>query len=108
MIYTQLSLSGLPGKRYSFHAKVETFNHIGLFTELSLSGIPGRRHSFESKEIVIPDDIPIVVQQGGSFGGGSPSMWDEPIPFEDNYKLIKQEDREMFEILESLTLSGML
>jgi len=58
------------------------------------------------------EEQPILPVQsgGGGAGGGSWSMWDEPIPLydKDNYKLLKQEDREMFEILEALTLSGML
>ena len=57
---------------------------------------------------------PQPAQQGGSSAGGGgeylgTSMWDEPLPEEYKYyKLIRQEDREIFEILESLTLSGII
>jgi len=47
MPYTQLSPSGVPGKRYSFSAKVP---HTGLFTYLSPSGVPGQRYSFSAKQ----------------------------------------------------------
>lgn len=54
--------------------------------------------------------IPQPSQGGSSAGGGGeyigPSMWDEPLPRKYNfYKLIRQEDQEILEILESLTLS---
>ena len=52
-IYTQLSPTATPGKRYSFSAKTEAAApagpHTGLFTELSSMALPGPIHSFSAK-----------------------------------------------------------
>jgi hypothetical protein len=58
---------------------------------------------------------PVIIPSSGGGGNGTAdypqsawSMWDDPIITKDNYKLLRQEDQEMFEILEILTLSGMI
>lgn len=57
--YTQLSLIGTPGKRYSFSPKTEAVPeagpHIGTFTELSATGTPGKIHSFIAKTAATPE-----------------------------------------------------
>ena len=52
-IYTQLSPSAIPGKRYSFSAKDPApagGPHTGTFTELSVTATPGPIHSFSAKD----------------------------------------------------------
>jgi len=58
MAYTQLSPTGIPGRRYSFLAKTESAAEkgIGLFTELSLIGLPGRIHSFSAKTAAVASE----------------------------------------------------
>ena len=114
-LFTELSVSAVPSIRHSFLAKTEAVpeagTHIGLFTELSVFATPGARHSFSPKtEAEIPIvEIPAIVSSGGiGTYNGIPSMWDDPLPFDNRYKLIQQEDREIFEILESLILSGII
>jgi hypothetical protein len=51
-IYTQLSPTAVPGRRYSFTAKTAAPTggpHTGEFTELSVTATPGQRHSFSAK-----------------------------------------------------------
>lgn len=110
-LFTELSVNGLPGARHSFSAKTaaaeETGTHTGLFTSLSVIGLPGKRHSFIAKEVA---EAIVEAVSGGGHGGGSWSMWDDPLKKDrvDPYKLIKHEDREIFEILEALTLLGII
>ena len=49
-IYTQLSPTATPGRRYSFSAKSGGGEHTGDFTELGVLGVPGPRHSFSAKD----------------------------------------------------------
>ena len=54
-IYTQLSVIGTPGKRYSFLAKAAAEaaeRPEGTFTALSVLGVPGIIHSFSAKGAV--------------------------------------------------------
>jgi hypothetical protein len=51
-IYTQLSPTALPGRRYSFSAKTAAPTggpHTGTFTELGVIGVPSKQHSFSAK-----------------------------------------------------------
>ncbi len=50
-IYTQLSPTATPGRRYSFSAKTPESGGkgVGPFTSLSVSGVPGRIHTFSAK-----------------------------------------------------------
>jgi len=52
-IYTQLSPTATPGKRYSFSAKTPAVGEKGadLFTSLSVMAIPGQRHLFLPKTL---------------------------------------------------------
>ncbi len=51
MATTQLSLSAVPGRRYSFVAKDSAVgSHTGgPFTELAVNALPGQPHSFVAK-----------------------------------------------------------
>ena len=104
MAYTQLSPTGIPGRRYSFLAKTESAAEkaIGLFTELSLIGLPGRIHSFVAKTAAeVSDVIPEVEVSGG--GGGGAVYYDRVL----NIRL-KRDDEEILEFITNIVTQGIL
>ena len=102
MAYTQLSPTGIPGRRYSFLAKTESAAEkgIGLFTELSLIGLPGRIHSFYAKTAAEVSDVILEVEVSG---GGGAVYYDRAL----NIRL-KRDDEEILEFITNIVTQGIL
>ena len=126
-IYTQLSPSATPGKRYSFLAKEEAIPesgpHTGTFTALSVSGTPGPIHSFLAKTEAAPEAgehtgrftaLSVLGLPGGIrvFSAKTEADEDERLSYAVTYtqrmRRIAKEDREILELVEIIVTSGML
>ena len=128
-IYTQLSPTATPGKRYSFSPKSAAGSgpHTGTFTALSVLGTPGQIHSFVAKGVTpagphtgLFTALSVMAVPGGMHvftakGSGlvvvpdrkfyeSSSQWFE-VWQESDHDL---EEKELMEIIQILCVSGVL
>ena len=112
-IYTQLSPSALPGKKYSFSAKnAAQRSHAELFTDLSVLALPGRRHSFLAKTEFVPEEIEVITPSPTARRGGGGAFYytkgDYQFKDEQIYNDIHKDDEEVLEIIIQSILNGVI
>ncbi len=119
MAITQLSLTGTPGRRYSFSAKSgaapPTPKGVGLMTELSVLALPGMRHTFSTKGVAptptpVPTPAPVGPTGAGGGGGGiiAAQRWREEYPRRKKIDQLDKDDKEIMELAAIIVQSGIL